>query len=379
MREYQLYLADILEYAQSTQNMISGASYDRFEADERTYKAVTYNLQIIGEAVLNIPQDVKQRYPEVEWEDIGRARNLIAHGYYKVKREIIWKIAQNDVPALQTQIERIIELEKLSENQSFIEQSSSTASSARSIYPQQQERAAAIIPIARRLLEAGRTPNSIATTQQIEQGVEELEIEDYKLRFEAQTKTLLITTKDKRGILIRAKLEEQTETLDLANKLTPKDINKWLTIEQQLNKSESRKNIAGQLLVQQSGSQDSSGSPSSIQTDVPTIRALDPIQRTLAAAIYPTAMLLFQALRNNQQNQQLGSGIEVAAAESYQVRLDPQIDTFSILAQDGRGEIVRAQASTGKILHANNINGEDIEHWENISNLITQQQPPLVD
>ena len=56
MREYQLYLADILEYAQSTQNLLSGMIYDEFEADERTYKAVTYNLQIIREAVLNIPQ-----------------------------------------------------------------------------------------------------------------------------------------------------------------------------------------------------------------------------------------------------------------------------------------------------------------------------------
>jgi len=192
---------------------------------------------------------VCERYPEVEWQDIGRLRNLLAHGYFKVREAVIWDIVQNDVPLLQEPVERILELESTPESmtrteptqvsnepQQSIEQSSSTDFNTRSIYPPQRERAAVIIPIARRLLEARRAPDATVPTQETSPSLEELETKDYRLTLDNQAKTLLISATDERGILIKVNLAEQTEKLKLAKNLTPKDVNKWLQIKQDLDK-----------------------------------------------------------------------------------------------------------------------------------------------
>lgn len=249
MRDYRLYLEDILKSADKVQRYTWGMSFDDFIADERTFDAVIRNLEIIGEAVLNIPKEVYECYPEVEWQKIGGLRNLLAHGYFKVKEAVIWNIVQNNVPPLREQIECILQLEKTpksftltesdlpsSELQQATERSESTDSSVRSIYPSQQERAAAIVPIARRLLEAGRASYATVPTQETSPSLEELETKDYKLTLDNQAKILLISATDERGILIKANVAEQPEKLELAKNITPKDVNKWLQIKQELDK-----------------------------------------------------------------------------------------------------------------------------------------------
>jgi len=249
LRDYRLYLEDIIKSIDKIQRYTCSMSFDDFIADERTFDAVARNLEIIGEAVLNIPKEVCERYPEVEWQDIGRLRNLLAHGYFKVREAVIWDIVQNDVPLLQEPVKRILKLESTPESmastestqvsykpqRSIEQQSSSTDFNTRSIYPPQRERAA-IVPIARRLLEAGRVPYALVPTQETGPSLEELETKDYKLTLDNQAKTLLISAIDERGILIKVNLAEPTEKLELAKNLTPKDVNKWLQIKQDLDK-----------------------------------------------------------------------------------------------------------------------------------------------
>ena len=249
MRDYKLYLEDILKSANKVRRYIWGMSFDDFIADELTFDAVIRNLEIIGEAVLNIPKEVYERYPQVEWQKIGGLRNVLAPDYFKVKEAVIWDIVQNNVPPLREQIEQICQLEKTpkfsastesnlasSELQQATAPPESTDASVRSIYPPQRERAAAIVPIARRLLEAGRALNATVSTQKISLDLEELETKDYKLTLDNRAKTLLISATDGRGILIKVNLAEQTEKLELAKNLTPKDVNKWLQIKQDLDR-----------------------------------------------------------------------------------------------------------------------------------------------
>lgn len=80
MRDYRLYLEDIIKSTDKVQRYTFGMREDDFVADERTLDAVVRNLEIIGEAVLNIPEEVCRRYPEVEWKKIGGLRNVLAHG-----------------------------------------------------------------------------------------------------------------------------------------------------------------------------------------------------------------------------------------------------------------------------------------------------------
>jgi uncharacterized protein with HEPN domain len=65
-RDYKAYLEDIVQAAQKINKYIAGLSLQTFSADEKTIDAVVRNLEVIGEAVRNIPGDIRERYPAIE-------------------------------------------------------------------------------------------------------------------------------------------------------------------------------------------------------------------------------------------------------------------------------------------------------------------------
>jgi len=62
-RSVRLYLEDILTCCAKVKRYSQGMTFEEFQTDERTYDAVVRNLEIIGEAVKNIPEDMRSQYP----------------------------------------------------------------------------------------------------------------------------------------------------------------------------------------------------------------------------------------------------------------------------------------------------------------------------
>lgn len=100
-RSIELYLDDILESIEKIQRYTANMSKATFVADERTFDAVAHNLQIIGEAVKNIPIEIRSLYPEIEWRKIAGLRDILAHAYFSIDDEIIWDVVQSKLTPLQ--------------------------------------------------------------------------------------------------------------------------------------------------------------------------------------------------------------------------------------------------------------------------------------
>ncbi len=105
-RDYKQYLDDILEAAQRIQDYLQGVSRQQLETDRLRRDAIVYNLQIIGEAVKQIPPEVREKYPNIEWRRIAGLRDIIAHEYFSVNLNIIWDIVQNKLAEGGASIER---------------------------------------------------------------------------------------------------------------------------------------------------------------------------------------------------------------------------------------------------------------------------------
>lgn len=94
-RDYRLYLQDIIESCEKAILFTDGLTYDEFTLDPKTIDAVARNLEIIGEAVKNIPRDILDSRSDIDWKEIARFRDVIAHHYFRVKFTIVWDIVRN--------------------------------------------------------------------------------------------------------------------------------------------------------------------------------------------------------------------------------------------------------------------------------------------
>jgi len=108
-RDFKEYLVDILQTARSIQNFVSDMTYDDFIADEKTVFAVIQGFEIIGEAAKNIPKDITEIYPEIDWSAMSKMRDLLIHHYFGIQHSIIWETIKKRIPLL---IEKLPEILK---------------------------------------------------------------------------------------------------------------------------------------------------------------------------------------------------------------------------------------------------------------------------
>jgi uncharacterized protein with HEPN domain len=106
-RDYHLYLSDILDSGRAIQEYIKEMSFDEFCKDRKTYSAVIREFEVIGEAVGKLSGELKIRHPNVGWQDIKDFRNLLIHEYFGVDLEIVWRVVQDDLPALMDAVNEI--------------------------------------------------------------------------------------------------------------------------------------------------------------------------------------------------------------------------------------------------------------------------------
>ncbi len=106
------YLANIREAVKRTASYTEKMTYEEFIEDIKTQDAVVRNVEIIGEAIKNLSEELRNRYSEIPWKSLADMRDKLIHHYFGVNFSIVWKVAKEELPEIKKQLEKIIKTEK---------------------------------------------------------------------------------------------------------------------------------------------------------------------------------------------------------------------------------------------------------------------------
>ena len=107
-KDNSFYIFVMLESISYVGEYIRDLDWETFKDAVMTQDAVLRRITIIGEATKSLPDHVRSRYPEVPWKDIAGMRDKLVHDYLGVKLKRVWKVCNEDLPALEERLKDIL-------------------------------------------------------------------------------------------------------------------------------------------------------------------------------------------------------------------------------------------------------------------------------
>ncbi len=108
-KDPKILLFDVLDSIENIEKYTKNISEDKFFDNLQTQDAVVRRIEIIGEAVKNLPVSFKNKHTNIPWKKIAGTRDVLIHDYSGVDIDLVWEIINNDIPKLKRQIAELIE------------------------------------------------------------------------------------------------------------------------------------------------------------------------------------------------------------------------------------------------------------------------------
>ena len=106
-RQLEELLPDILEAIEDIESFTKNVSLEEFSSNKEKILAVIKSIEIIGEAVKLIPQEIRDKNPQVPWKAIAGMRDMLVHEYWGIDINVVWETVQESLPTLKAEIVRI--------------------------------------------------------------------------------------------------------------------------------------------------------------------------------------------------------------------------------------------------------------------------------
>ncbi|NHI92984.1 MAG: DUF86 domain-containing protein [Candidatus Lokiarchaeota archaeon] len=108
-RDHKLYVKDILIAIENIFEFTLNMSFNEFHKNKLVQHAVIRNLEIIGEAVKKIPDQIKEKNKEkIDWRAISGLRDILIHKYFEVNLQLLWDIIENKLLDLKNNLSSLI-------------------------------------------------------------------------------------------------------------------------------------------------------------------------------------------------------------------------------------------------------------------------------
>ena len=102
------FVTDIKKSLDKIFDYTDGVEFEQFVSDEMMKDAIERNFEIIGEAVKNLPEEFRAKYPNIPFRQIAGMRDKLMHDYFGVDYELVWQTIKTKLPQFRKNIEEIM-------------------------------------------------------------------------------------------------------------------------------------------------------------------------------------------------------------------------------------------------------------------------------
>lgn len=107
-RDYKLFLKDIIDAMDAIERFIEGMELDDLIKDDKTSSAVMRKFEILGEAARNIPDWMREKYPQIPWKRMAGMRDRLIHGYFGIDYKLVWDAIKIEIPKVKPEFQKIL-------------------------------------------------------------------------------------------------------------------------------------------------------------------------------------------------------------------------------------------------------------------------------
>lgn len=107
MKDDLAFIEHILSSINAIKEFSKEMNKEKLMSDRLKQSAIVREIEIIGEAVKNISENLKDKHPEIEWKEIVGTRDKMIHHYFGVDLNIIWNIVKINLPDLKDKVLKI--------------------------------------------------------------------------------------------------------------------------------------------------------------------------------------------------------------------------------------------------------------------------------
>jgi uncharacterized protein with HEPN domain len=104
---YKSFLEDVLISIEKIQSYLGTPPPEDTLQDDKSYDAIVRNLEVIGEAIENIPHSFRDAHPEIEWEKFVELQEMLIREYFDIDDAVILDVLKNGLPGLYLKVKEL--------------------------------------------------------------------------------------------------------------------------------------------------------------------------------------------------------------------------------------------------------------------------------